>query len=237
MNKGVILSFSLAVVLCVLYPAFAEPAAVVVDDEGAQVTLSSIETREIEFSVGNGTLTVPVDSIRSLARDQDGESLILKTLSGKQLKGKSESTLEGTWDLGKYSISLSHVKSVDFEQVAAPSRGTTEEGESNTGATTPVVVVQQVPVFVQQVPVVVQQVPVVVAAPPVVVNVGPLVFGPPRPAPFFWAGGYFGTCGALSLSFYGHWGGGVPHVHHQAFGWGHIGHVRTLHWRGRPYRR
>jgi len=88
---------------------------IVVDKKGVKVELTSLKTEKIYFNTDNfENLAIPVGAISTILLSKGGKSLILQSTKGIEVKGTSDSKLEGEWELGDYSVSLSDVKSVEF---------------------------------------------------------------------------------------------------------------------------
>lgn len=99
---------------------------VIVDKKGVKVELTRMETKKINFDVGDfNNLTIPVAAISSIRLAEDGKTLILQLVTGRNVKGTSDSNLEGEWELGNYSVSLSDIKSVEFRWATQQQRITT----------------------------------------------------------------------------------------------------------------
>ena len=91
---------------------------VVVDKKDARVELTAIESETVGIDLdetNNFTdLTIPLSMLSSIQLDRDGKTLVLHSSEGREIRGASASKLIGTWELGKYSVDLSEVKSVVF---------------------------------------------------------------------------------------------------------------------------
>lgn len=98
--------------------------ATIVDKKDVKVELTNIQTKEINFQVAKVWFTIPIETISTIRLAEDGKTMILRTIEGKELKGTSYSKLEGTWELGKYSVALSDIKSVYFDRVVQPQQTT-----------------------------------------------------------------------------------------------------------------
>lgn len=92
--------------------------AVVVDKKDARVELTEIESETMGLDLNETNnftdLTIPVRTLSSIQLDRDGKALVLHSDAGREIRGTSRSKLIGTWELGKYSVDLSEVKSVVF---------------------------------------------------------------------------------------------------------------------------
>jgi len=122
--KRIILLFTIIYLLSAPVRAFAG-AVTIVDKEDVKVELTSVETKEINLQSGEVQFTIPIAKISTIHLAEDGKTLILRSITGKELKGTSISKLECTWDLGKYSIALSSIKSVDFGRDVKSQQATT----------------------------------------------------------------------------------------------------------------
>lgn len=98
----------------------------VIDQKNNRIELTTVHTQNIILSVDWVDYTIPIEEISTIVRSKDQDKLVLTTVTGKTLEGKtgSKSKIEGKWELGKYSIALSDIKSVDF------GRGVQQEGKS-----------------------------------------------------------------------------------------------------------
>ena len=90
--------------------------ATVVDKKGIKIELAKVETKELNVQIGEAWSTIPIEHISSIHLDADEKTLVLRTVTGEELKGITSSTLKGAWDLGDYSVALSAIKSVDFHR-------------------------------------------------------------------------------------------------------------------------
>jgi len=105
------------VVMCFLTMAVWALAdeAIIVDKKDVKVELSNVETKKIYIDVDNfENLAIPVAAISSIRLAEDRKKLIIQSVTGRVVKGNSSSKLEGEWELGKYSVSLSDIKSIEF---------------------------------------------------------------------------------------------------------------------------
>lgn len=101
-------------VTAITMPTVAAAEISVTDTKGATTKLLNISTSTIQFDSGATRIQMPLKVINRLELGGDGKSLVVTTTSGKELTGKSRSSLEGEWDLGKYSITLDKIRLVDF---------------------------------------------------------------------------------------------------------------------------
>lgn len=93
----------------------------IVDKNGVKVNLTSVETKEINLLIDKVIfITIPVANISTICLAEDGTTLLLKTAYGQELKGTSDSKLEGTYELGKYSVALLQIRSIDFGRNIQP---------------------------------------------------------------------------------------------------------------------
>ena len=97
----------------------ASAATTVTTQKGATVDLHKITTEAIAFQMGSATIQIPLPKIAKIELASDGNTLTLQTASGKELKGKSSSCIEGEWESGKYSVSLRDIRLVDFGRLPA----------------------------------------------------------------------------------------------------------------------
>jgi hypothetical protein len=96
----------------------------IVDKKDAKVELISLKTKEIDFEVSWVGFEIPVKEISNIRFIENEKVHVLTTVSGRKLKGypystdsgelKFHSYLDGTWELGKYSIRISDTKYIDF---------------------------------------------------------------------------------------------------------------------------
>lgn len=97
----------------------------IVDKNGVKVNLTSVETKEINLLIDKVIfITIPVANISTICLAEDGTTLLLKTVYGQELKGTSDSKLEGTYELGKYSVALLQIRSIDFGRNIQPPKDT-----------------------------------------------------------------------------------------------------------------
>lgn len=96
----------------------------VIDQKNNRIELTTVHTQNIILSVDWVDYTIPIEEISTIVRSKDKHKLVLTTVRGKTLEGKTASGIEGKWKLGEYSIALSDIKSVDF------GRGVQQEGKS-----------------------------------------------------------------------------------------------------------
>lgn len=111
--KRIMLLSALICLFSVSIQAFAVKATIV-DKKDIEVELTSVETKNIDFRFDWFELTIPVATISTIHLSEDRGKLILRTVTGKEVKGISNSELKGTWELGDYSITLSNIKSINF---------------------------------------------------------------------------------------------------------------------------
>ena len=93
--------------------------AIVLDNKDVKIELSNIKTRMIDVDLSNfDGLAIPVTYISKIRRVKDGKDFVLRSVTGREVKVASSSALEGEWELGKYSVSLSDVKFIEFNWTA-----------------------------------------------------------------------------------------------------------------------
>ncbi len=109
-------------VVCFLTTALWASAdeAIVVDKEGFKVELTSVDKEMISFDVANFCLTIPVAVISTIRLTEDGERLILRSVTEREIEGTTNFELKGTWELGEYSVGLSDIKSIEFDWATQP---------------------------------------------------------------------------------------------------------------------
>ncbi len=118
-------------VVCFLTTALWASAdeVIVVDKKDFKVELTSVETKTISFDVGNFYLTIPVAVISTIRLTEDGERFILRSVTGREIQGTTNSELKGTWELGEYSVGLSDIKSIEFDWATQPEQETVVAGQ------------------------------------------------------------------------------------------------------------
>ncbi len=118
-------------VVCFLTTALWASAdeVIVVDKKDFKVELTSVDTKMISFDVANFYLTIPVAVISTIRLTEDGEKFILRSVTGREIEGTSNSELKGTWELGEYSVGLSDIKSIEFHWAAQPEQETVVAGQ------------------------------------------------------------------------------------------------------------
>ncbi len=92
--------------------AYAEYTATIVDVKGSKVELTRLVTSAITLRIGNSEQVIPLKSIKEMNMKKHGGTFVVKLVSGEEITGYSDSTVQGTWELGEYKISLSQVKSL-----------------------------------------------------------------------------------------------------------------------------
>jgi hypothetical protein len=114
--RKIVLFFSLVFLLIIPVCSFADVVATVTDKDSVKVELTELKTKSISFvTTGHLLLEIFPSVLSSIQLDKDGETLVLKSKMGSEIRGTSDSELKGSWELGDYSISLSNIKSAEFK--------------------------------------------------------------------------------------------------------------------------
>lgn len=112
--KKINMLVALIFILSISITAFAGEA-IIVDKKDVKVELTSIKTKKVRIDFENfENLDIAVAAISSIRLAEDRKKLIIQSITGSIVKGISNSTLEGEWELGNYSVSLSGIKSIEF---------------------------------------------------------------------------------------------------------------------------
>ncbi|MCD4731644.1 MAG: hypothetical protein K8R74_13650 [Bacteroidales bacterium] len=92
--------------------AEAGQTATIVDLKDSKVVLTKLITSAITVKTGESDQVIPLKSIKEMIMKGNEGTFFIKLVSGKETIGQSDSTIQGTWELGEYKISLSKVKSI-----------------------------------------------------------------------------------------------------------------------------